>query len=123
MLAIMSNGKTHTYIEEHRVVEESTCKWMKRNIVGMIMFIRDWSEENEVSIPEHYFDNIPDNIGFSLDFSSDEDSGDDLRCFNVTETWKANEDDCGGSEEICNFEDIYFTGAKVERKVHLKLIK
>jgi hypothetical protein len=117
----MSNEKTHTYIEKERVVEESNCKWMKRNIVGMILFIKEWSEQNDVLIPEDYFDNIPDNIGFSVDFEMDDESGEDLRSFRIVENWKVAKDDCGGTEEICNFEEIYFTGTAEKRKLHLKL--
>ena len=87
----------------------------------MIRYMKEWSEENEILIPEEFFDDIPDNVGFSIDFAHDED-GEDLRVLNIVESWKTNEDDCGGTEEICNFEDVYFTGVEVPRKVHLKLI-
>ena len=112
-----------TYIEEKRLVNESACKWMKRIIVG---FIRHYESENdEANIPEDFFDDVPDNVGFTYDFFEAEDNS-DLRCFHLIDTWKLGQDDCGGdetpSDEITyNVTETATTPGAVA-KTHLKLI-
>lgn len=115
--------KMHTYFEKHRIVEESTSKWMKRNLVGIIRFLNDFTGDGQINIPDHYFDDVPDNIGFSIEAEYDEE-GNDLRCFQIIDTWETSKDDDGGTEEICDFEDMVFYGVETKeiKKGHLKLV-
>lgn len=66
-------------------------------VVGLIRFIE--SEDQDANIPEHYFDNVPDNTGFEYEFCEDEENGEDVRCFTINNDWKPGNDDCGGTEQ------------------------
>lgn len=108
----------NVYIEDERICEESRCKYFKRLIVGLIRFIGTYEEDQEVNIPEHFFNDVPDHVGFSFEFYEDE-HGDDLRSFFLTDTWETDEDDCGGIEQ--SIDDVVFN-AKKDNVIHLRLI-
>jgi len=110
--------KDRVYFEENRFCEESQCKHLKRMLVGFIRFIE--SGDQDANIPEHFFDNVPDNVGFDYELFVNENNGEDLRCFKIIENWKFGEDDCGGVNENSN--DIKFTPVK-NNVIHLRLIK
>lgn len=105
--------KDKVYIEENRFCEESYCKHLKRLIVGMIRFSQ--SEGRELKIPEHFFDNVPDSTGFSIDLSEG-----DLRWFKLNNDWVSGIDDCGGTE--FKNEDVVYSFTKSDNLVHLKLV-
>lgn len=104
------------YIEEKRFCEESNCKYMKRLIVGFIRFIE--SANQEVNIPEHFFDDVPDNLGYFYEYLLGED-GEDVRGFKLHKKWQTNKDDCGGEEHPTD--DVVFN-SKPSNVLHLRLI-
>jgi hypothetical protein len=111
--------KNKFYIEEKRFCEESYCKHLKRLIVGFIRFIE--SDDQDANIPEHFFDNVPDSLGFKYDYLVAED-GEDIRSFYLTNDWQKGVDDCGGTEEDPG--DMTYTYTDPQSNiVHLKLIK
>lgn len=112
-------SKNNIYIEENRLCEESKCKYQKRLIVGLIKFIE--SGQQDANIPEHYFDNIADNMGFEYHHSEDE-NGNDVRCFRISNNWQFGKDDCGG-EEHGHPDKIMYSLKPEENKVsHLRLV-
>ncbi len=116
--------KDKIYIEENRFCEESPCKHFKRLIVGFIRFIE--SSGQDANIPEKYFDDVPDNLGFEYAFFEEEEvknkEPEDIRCFRLTNTWNVGEDDCGGSENSHEDVSFYVTPQK-DNVVHLRLVK
>lgn len=117
----MKNDKFQ-YLETNRFVEESKCKYYKRLIVGLVRYFQN--EDGELIVPETYFDNIPDDLGFSFDFIEAEfpDEGDevfDARSIKLS-SWKSQEQDCGGDEE--DIDDVSFCIPE-DNVVHLKIVK
>ena len=74
--------------------------------------------KNLTEIPEHFFDDVPDNLGFSFEHSADEDEN-DTRKYSLNNDWVVGKDDCGGSEY--EHDEIFFTGPK-DNLIHLKLV-
>lgn len=114
-------AKKYTYLEKDRVVNESSCKFMKRMIIGFIRYYE--SQGSEANIPEEFFDDVPDNLGFEFDFF-ESDEGQDLRCFDIIQNWETNKDDCGGDEMAAD-EVVYSAAPEKEKEnkvVHLKLV-
>jgi len=111
--------KDKIYIEENRLCEESYCKHLKRLIVGLVRHSK--SINKDVDIPEHFFDDVPDNIGFS--FSSNLlNNGESVRTFNITSDWELGKNDCGGSEYPYPG-DMEFSFIKPKNNVvHLKIV-
>ena len=105
------------YIEENRLCEESYCKHLKRLLVGFIRFIE--SSGQDANIPEHFFDDVPDNIGYAFDYLEDEE-GNDVRGFRLTEDWKTGTNDCGGEDH--DPMDVEYHVTPTKTTVHLKLI-
>lgn len=117
--------KNNSYFEQERFCQESQCKYFKRLVVGFIRFIE--STDQEANIPEEFFDNVPDTLGFEYDFfeseTEDGDESGDIRSFKLTNSWKPGDDDCGGTEE--DPLDMNFTAAIPEKNnvIHLRLVK
>lgn len=118
----------HIYIEENRFCQESQCKRLKRFLVGFIRFIE--SSNQDANIPEHFFDDVPDNVGFDYEYAVDENDN-DIRCFKLTNEWQFGKDDCGGSEHghpdeilysLDNAGNIVFKNGGNKRKTHLRLV-
>jgi len=112
--------KNHVYFEENRFCEESNCKYLKRMVVGLVRFIESTSQD--ANIPEHYFDDVPDNAGFEYEFCENKEDGEDVRCFALTNDWKPGDDDCGG-EEHDHDEIDFFPIEEKNNVIHLRLVK
>jgi hypothetical protein len=111
--------KDKIYIEEHRLCEESYCKHLKRLIVGLVRYSEQVNKNTD--IPEHFFDDVPDNIGFS--FSSNIlDNGESVRTFSLISDWELGKNDCGGSEYPYPG-DVEISLIKPKKNiVHLKIV-
>lgn len=111
----------HVYIETSRVVTETNCKYFKRFIVGIIRHLQN--EEGELLIPEEYFDNVPDDLGFKFEIIDGQDEiGTEIpvRCFSLSK-WNCNQQDCGGDSE--DIDKAYFSPTNTNKVVHLRLVK
>lgn len=111
--------KDKFYIEENRFCEESYCKHLKRLIVGFIRFIE--STDQDANIPEHFFDDCPDNLGYAFDDLVGE-NGEDVRGFYLRENWETGVEDCGGTDHDPEYIEYTYTEPK-SNITHLKIIK
>lgn len=117
----MSEKFKHIYFEKNKVVKESNSKFYKRLIVGMIRFFSE-NGSGKVKIPEDYFSDIPDSLGFKTESTMETEiigSTEEMRTIELNDIWVINENDEGGEEE--NIENLLFSLPKP--KNNLKLIK
>lgn len=89
-------------------------------VVGFIRFIE--STDQDANVPEHFFDNVPDNVGFSHEFCEDEESGEEIRSFSLENDWIIGKDDCGGTEQDPDEVDFFAIPEK-NNVIHLRLVK
>lgn len=114
------NDFRHSYIEPDKIINESNSKHYKRLLVGLIRYLKN---SGDINIPEEYFQNIPDNLGFLSKIENISDpmgSYDQYRIFELIDNWRSGIDDDGGEEEL--FRNIRYK-INTSQEKHLKVIK
>ncbi len=92
--------RIHTHLDNNKIIQESNSKYYKRLIVGILKFLKE--NNQNISIPDEYFNNISNNTGFEIKEKTNTDllgNSEFVKEFNIIESWISGIDDDGGHED------------------------